>query len=184
MSGRKKKTFALLAVALFLVFGLRPDPGVYGLSATSPWWTEMTYMWMHASFIHYGMNLWVLWQLARLNPWRHLLAACAAAMLVPDFCLTATPTVGLSGMLFAAMGMMWYRFRDIRRSQLYFGALLALGLAAWALGAPVNPFIHIWCYAAGTVIGILIRPSWKRHGENCLRKTAGDLKRRTVRSTR
>ena len=155
-----------------MVMALHPDPHRYGLAATSPWWSGATYMFLHASFIHLGMNLWVLHQLLRHVSWKGLAAAFATGALIPGFCLTAAPTVGMSGALFAAIGMMWYKFRDFRRSQAYFCALIALGFAAWALGAPVNPFVHIWCYAIGFIIGILTKPSWKV-GDNCLKKTRG-----------
>lgn len=163
--------------------GLKPDPMRYGLSDTSPWWTGITYMSLHASIMHLAMNLWVLWQLMKCMAWKRLAAAFAVGAVIPAFCLTHLPTVGMSGALFAALGMLWYRFRDFTRSQLYFGALLAFGFAAWAFGAPVNPFIHLWCYAMGFIIGFLTRPSWN-NGNECLKKTTGDIAKGNAPSTR
>lgn len=119
-------------------------------------------MWLHASWVHLGMNLWVAWQLWGRVRMRELVPGVAIAMLVPDFCLCDIPTVGLSGLLFALLGVMWYRFRNKGRIQVLMWTLLLFSLGAWALGAAVNPFIHLWCYSTGLAAGVLVRPSWKR----------------------
>lgn len=72
-----------------------------------PWWNHLVYSFCHANVFHLGVNLIVLWSIRnRMSVWLALAVAVGASFL-PMY--VDGETMGLSGFLFGAFGIMWGR---------------------------------------------------------------------------
>jgi len=120
---------------------------------------RMLYHFFHANFLHALCNVWCLLALVFYYHirWPEFALAWAVAALVPAFCITA-PTVGLSGICFALMGIVFPR---VARKGLYLSwmaGFLALGFLFPAVAA----VLHLWCFAIGCAVGYIYSKQWIR----------------------
>lgn len=93
----------LLTCVSLAVFIASPDNA--GFFPGSSFVSHLTYSFCHANIFHLAANLVVLWSLRnRICLCASLFAAVLASFL-PTY--VSQPTVGLSGVIFAAIGIMW-----------------------------------------------------------------------------
>lgn len=117
---------------------------------------RLTYHFFHANVFHALINVWALLVVVfyyDVALWK-LLAAYAIAALVPSMILSDTPTVGLSGLCWALFGMI--SFNVVRRWywQAWMAAFLALGMII----PNIHGLLHLYCYLAGLLVGVLDMP--------------------------
>jgi membrane associated rhomboid family serine protease len=108
----------------------------------------------HANIFHALLNAWCLLSIVfyfRVNL-VHLLAAYVVAILAP----ATAPTVGLSAVCYALMGMI---FPQVQRKLYYTSYILAFILLGLFLGG-TNVYIHIYSYIAGLLVGLLSHYLW------------------------
>lgn len=135
------------------VAGLQPDPGelldLGGATGGAPWWTLVTANLLHAGPVHLALNL-LAWAfcaalLEREVGWPRMAILCAAggvsAMGLAILLQPQAVTVGLSGVLFAALGAAVVRDPHSTRT---------LGAVAWSV-LPIS-FIYTF-FSPGTSIG-------------------------------
>lgn len=126
----------------------------WGYTASSPWWTHLTYHFQHGNIFHLAANMVAIFimALSRRDPLWVWLASYALATACSFAVSSPLPTVGMSGMIMAyygivmAMGGGW-------RSVLYTAVLTAvfgvftIRMAAW---------LHMACLASGIIAGCLV----------------------------
>ncbi len=155
MEGRKTEKAAALWLSLILicVAVVHADWHSVGLYAGGPWWGRLSYMFFHANLLHAALNCWCLLSVVFLYEvrWSRLLLAAAIAASVPAAWLGAwfasllTPTIGLSGMVYALFGLLSF---DVRR-RWYYQCCMALYLALGFALPNSSAAVHLWCYLLG-----------------------------------
>lgn len=128
----------------------------YGITARANLIQRFTYSLLHANLLHLLMNLWCfvaavyLYRLSLL----HILGAYIIAVAIPPCCLTAIPTVGLSGVCFALFGLASFRVESPWRFHRWAACYIIAGI----LLPGINGFAHLYAYIAGAALSLLNRP--------------------------
>jgi membrane associated rhomboid family serine protease len=126
----------------------------------SPWWTCITASFIHANFIHLAINVAVFAMFSfygykRYN--RVVLIGFAIASLAFFVLRGATPSCGLSGVIFAIYGMLVTRC--MRRRDL----LLSAVCIAVTFIPPLNGMLHLVCWLVGFAIGYIHEKKVRHH---------------------
>lgn len=149
--------YVLALACAFFGFDMR-----WGYTATTPWWTHLTFHFAHGNIFHLAANMLVafLLLLNRKDRW-WLWPLCYAVAVACSFCVgTDKPTVGLSGTLLAYYGVICFKDGARWRSMLYtlvYMAVSFLFAARLAIG------LHLACLAVGSAIGGAML--WKKNIE-------------------
>ena len=175
--GEETKTAALILVTLCLVIhgmawlagGI--DLGRYSLVRGCSLMSRMSYHFLHTSMLHAVLNCWCLLSVVFVYrvPIYYLALAFVIATTIPSFLLSHCPTVGLSGVCFALIGMIVFQTK--RRWVFHLWVLLFVLLTSLmcsvmsAMGVGIvraNNVLHVYCYVVGLVISYLNSPA---HGK-------------------
>jgi membrane associated rhomboid family serine protease len=154
---------------------------LYGPSvAHGDWWRLVTSMFLHASILHIGFNMYVLWVIGTpveqyLGPTRYLglyfvsgLAGSAGALLQSPL----TPVLGASGAIFGVLGaMMILEWQVTGRLAGQAAALVAINLGL----SFVIPNISWGGHVGGLIGGILIMLAYGHWGGRRSRAQYGQL---------
>lgn len=139
------KTAALLIAAVAVAVAVATLPFAV---ATLP---AVVLLWplYHACWVHLGLNVWCLLVLV----WRmHCDVAMIFAALVIAWAFPyevfSVPTVGLSGVCWAMIGMLSPRVRQPEVWFTYISVYLAIGF----LLPGVNAWLHAWCFVWGWLL--------------------------------
>jgi membrane associated rhomboid family serine protease len=118
--------------------------------------SRLVYPFFHVSIIHALCNAWCLLSILFLCnvSWRRLLVAYVVAAGVPGVVLAAEPTVGLSTVVFALLGMVSFQ----AKRKLYFHSSMAVIILPGFLFAGINGWVHLYGYVAGLLVGFLNMP--------------------------
>src|SRR4051794_10979989 len=172
-SDRPVVTTALIAINLLIYFGsatngrINLDFGLYGPAvANGDWYRLVTAGFLHASIIHVGFNMYILWFLGNLlepalGPVRFF-ALYMASLLAGSFgALLLSPnalTVGASGAIFGLMGaaFVMQRARGIDPMQGGIGPLIVLNLVLSFVLSNVSIGGHLGGLIGGALAGWLI----------------------------
>ena len=110
---------------------------------------HFVYSFFHLNLFHLLINLMVLWSIKnRIDVTLSFVAAVASSFL-PMF--VTEPTMGLSGFLFSAFGIMWGktgRWKEAAKKAMPF-------ILFTMLLNDVNGLLHFWCFWLGYSIGFL-----------------------------
>lgn len=151
----KDASLVIVFVALaLLVLPLDVRLGAGLTSGDAATWRRLGYMWLHVGVVHALLNVWCLLSvvfLFRVGVGM-LLLAVGIAVSVPCFALADIPTLGLSGVCYALLGMVSWQVARKRRWHLWVVSFIVAGL----LIPGVAVGVHVWCYAAGVVAGVLV----------------------------
>lgn len=147
-------TFALILVTSSLLYV--PEWEAVGLTAHCHILQRLSYSFFHASFIHAAVNAWCFISILFLYhvTWRRLLAAYIIAVAAPDFVISSVPTVGLSAVCFALLGLIAFQVKR----QLYYNGCMVLYIGLGFLFPFVNGWLHLYSYVAGLFVGLLTMP--------------------------
>lgn len=146
----------LLYAVAAAIAALALSPWSVGVTPHASLWKRLLYPFFHAGILHAVCNLWCIIAMERyycLSPWLYL-TAYVIAVTVPDVVLTAQPTVGLSGVCFALMGLLTW----IVARRLYWTAWVVAFMAVGFIMPAVNAWLHVYCYTVGVIIGIFNAP--------------------------
>lgn len=157
LRNKKTKAFALALSLAMLALAFVPfDAEAVGLRSlsASPSWGGMgcgrlSYSFFHASLLHCLVNVWCFLSCVFLADvsFRKLALAYFAACSAPA--LSATPTIGLSGVCFALLGMVMWQSAGKLRYNMIIGVSV---LSVYALcPKAVNNGLHLYCYLLGVV---------------------------------
>lgn len=178
--GKETKTAALILTAICLaLYAAMPLPLLQqvGICKDSSILARFAYPLFHASFIHMSLNCWCLLSVVFIYdvPRKYLIIAYiiassfpvdTIAAIVPDAFPSAIPTVGLSGIDYALLGMVSFQ---AKRKLYYHTWVLSFvvicliysrlsSFCGYAIAAPNNA-LHIYCYVAGLLVGFLNSPA-------------------------
>lgn len=166
MVREKEAKIASLAVSavVIIIYILCTNVGDYGICAGAYFEQRVGYHFFHSSFLHMSLNLWCLLSIVFIydtSLFLFITAFVVASLFPVDTLATilpyntlSIPTVGLSGVCYALMGMIAY---NVRR-KLYYQAWLAFYIGIGFLFPNVNGWIHLYCYLAGLAVGYLNKP--------------------------
>lgn len=156
--GKIEKTAGLL-IALYVVICslvFVPDWDTVGAAAGCGMLQRLGYSFFHASVIHAAINAWCFVSILFLYnvTWLHMAVAYAIAVAAPNIALSSEPTVGLSAVCFALLGMIAFQVQR----KLYYNACMALYISVGFLFPLVNGWLHLYSYVAGLLVGVLNMP--------------------------
>lgn len=153
----KKKTLSLVIAIMILCLSFSDAQySDVGVSIQSQLKARLVYSFFHANIFHALVNLWCFLSIMfiyKASLWR-LLFAYVVAILVPDWALCDTPTVGLSCVCYAMLGT--YSFEVQRK--LYYFAWMAAYIGIGFILPGVNAMIHLYAYSAGLIYSLLFAP--------------------------
>lgn len=141
---------------------------------------RFAYSFFHASVVHALLNCWCLLSVVFIYniPLSYIAIAYFIAVTYPAGTLcelvgsggAPVPTVGLSAVCFALLGMAAFQVRRKLYFQVWVLSFIAMGfvlpslcvLCGLDVASPDN-ILHIYCYVAGLFVGFLDSPvPWKR----------------------
>lgn len=108
-----------------------------------PWWRHIAYCFSHANVWHLIINLYVLWSIRNKVSFIPAFVIAFVASYLPMY--VDKPTMGLSGFLFAAFGIMWGktgRWKEATRKVMPF-------VLCTMILPNVNGLLHLWCFWIG-----------------------------------
>lgn len=156
--------FVMVVCILGIAFGW--DTASVGISKHSPWVNRLLYHFAHAGIIHCLINSWCLVSIGTSFrvPLSYYLCAYVLSALCPCSFLGTIPTIGMSGICFALLGMVSWQARIVR-FHIWMALFIGIGyLTTLLLHRPLyNNLLHIYCYLAGVAVGFLDSPApWQR----------------------
>ena len=157
-SKKTAKVTAIIMAILICVITWQniPDWSEVGIHAGCGLEQRLLYPFFHANKLHAALNAWCLMSIVFLYDISlcRLCIAYAIAVLVPSFCLSEIPTVGLSGLVFVLFGSMSFEVRRKIYYQLCIITYLVLGFVL----PNTNGWIHLYGYLAGCMVALLNKP--------------------------
>lgn len=155
MPNKNAKIVTLIVAVVLIVlycFGVGETWGVFrGCNPTN----RLLYHFAHSSVLHMGINVWcfVCLVFAFDLPLSALLVAYVIAACTPLW--WDTPTIGLSAVCYALMGMQ----STHSCNKLRYHSFVSVALLAGLLMPHVNGVIHLYSYVAGVLFGIVKPPA-------------------------
>jgi membrane associated rhomboid family serine protease len=132
---------SLIAVLAYLL-GMHHEGG-----AGAPKWHALVYQWCHCNVWHLIANIYCVWMIARSN-YRVVARQVAYAYAISIVMVfLSVPTQGMSGIIYALLGMLSWQSARIRTYHLWMAGFLLLGLVL----PKVNVTLHLLCYGAGLI---------------------------------
>ena len=120
-----------------------------GFYVGSPWWNHLAYSFCHANLWHLAINMMVLWSIRNRISVFESLAVAVAASFLPMY--VDGSTMGLSGFLFSAFGIMWGKTGRLKDA-----FVKAMPFIVCTMIMPnVNGLLHLWCFWLGYSVGFL-----------------------------
>lgn len=157
---KKKAAKAISLLVSILVFCLSlqdiSDWSAVGIFTGCGLGCRLSYPFYHVGIVHALLNAWCLLSVVFIYD-ISMLRLCLAyiiAVFIPSICLSATPTVGLSGLVFALFGSISFEVGRKVYYQLWMLAYLIIGF----LFPNTNAWVHLYCYLAGCAVALLNKP--------------------------
>lgn len=145
-----------IAVIVLCILPINVDWAKVGIYTGCDLSCRLLYSFFHANILHAIMNVWCLLSVVfiyNIKLWL-LITSYVIAVSIPTFCLTPTPTVGLSGMVFALFAMLSF---SVAR-KLYYQSWMIAYLVIGFLMPNVNAYLHLYCYIIGFGVALLTKP--------------------------
>lgn len=155
---KKAKIISLILALAVIVISLIPHHSTlnlhFGLSQNATLHARLLYHFLHANILHALCNAWCLLALVFFYDVSclQLLLAFIIAATIPDAFLSASPTVGLSGICCALMALVI----PIVARKFYYISWVVVFLAFGFLLPAVNALLHIYCFVVGIIIAISV----------------------------
>ena len=150
---KKAKVAALVLVTVCVFLHMACDAQDYGVYSGCPVTVRVLYHFFHGGWLHLAVNSFVFLQLVFLCDFSltGIILAWAISSSVPV--MWDTPTVGLSGMIYAMFGMATWNARAPMAFVMCIGVYMAIGLS----NPSSNVCLHLFSYIAGLIVGILLK---------------------------
>lgn len=152
----KTLTLAFAVAVLMLAAFCHPAPDTVGIHIHCGIVQRLVYSFFHASIVHTLLNVWCLLSVVFIYNVRlsHLALAFLIAVLTPSCVLSDTPTVGLSALCFALLGLIIPQVKD----KIYYNTTIAAMIAVGFFFPGINGAIHLYSYVAGLLVGLINTP--------------------------
>lgn len=171
MDARKVEKITALLISAMIVclsFSGEWDWQTVGIYAGSNMPGRLLYPFFHTNMFHALLNSWCLLSIIFIYDIGigRLLSAYMIAVTVPVdtlgyFTTMDSPTVGLSGLVFALFGSISF---EVLRKQ-YYQLWMLFYLVAGFLFPGINAVLHLWCYVLGLIMALLNKPVKIMHHE-------------------
>lgn len=138
-----------------LLFFVQDDVGRFGICSGCGASARILYPFFHGNAFHLAINIFVFLQAVFLADVSFLAVLLSWIIASTVFPVTwSTPTVGLSGVIYALFGIITWR----SSSPLFFVSCTMLYVAIGLLNPASNTYLHLYSYAVGLLVGILGKP--------------------------
>lgn len=107
---------------------------------------RLSYHFFHASFLHWLLNVWCFLACVFLAN-ASFSKLCIAYLIACTAPASSVPTVGLSGVCFALLGLLMWQYPNKRRYNIIIG--ISILLTVLLCPHTVNNALHVWCYLLG-----------------------------------
>ena len=164
MDTRKVEKIAAIIIALSvtaLSFVHVGDWSAVGICCSCPLSNRLLYPFFHAGFLHVVLNAWCLLSVVFIYDVSYLrmLFAYVVAVTMPvdtlgTFLSLDSPTVGLSGVVYALFGTISFEVARKRYFQLWMLFYIGVGF----IFPNTNAWLHLYCYLCGLVFAFLNKP--------------------------
>lgn len=159
MNRKTEKSAVLIVIVLIMMSSMiyvTPDWNIVGLCKDSGILQRIVYSFFHVSVTHALLNSWCLVSIVFIHDisWKNLITAYVIAVSAPTFVLSITPTVGLSAVCFALLGIISIKARQ----KLYYNICISVYIILGLLLPGVNGWLHLYSYMAGLLVGLLNMP--------------------------
>lgn len=159
--GRYLKYIIVGVLVAVYMLTLGTDVSCWGYSTTSEWWKRFTYLFVHGNLLHLVLNAWGLYAfisvIERETVFSQafiLLSALAIGVLGTFGSEYDIATIGISGSVFALLGMRVYYYRE------RIWVMCVLGVMAAQIVYPffsmVNTKVHCLCIVYGIALMYII----------------------------
>ena len=138
---------------LYIVFGNKVE---YGITSTSPFYTHITYIFVHANFLHLAMNIFslgftlkLLKKMAGMKYYLLMTIGLISSFVASFISAEEVVTVGISGVIYALLGTYCYlRFDKLALKLL--GTLTIINIIQYIFGS-INVKIHLFSLIFGFI---------------------------------
>lgn len=158
-----KNTSLIICIILVMVFMWPSSTDwlqCYGLTSTSALTNRVLYLTLHANALHLSINMYaflILSFLSRARSW-NLFASALIAVTIPNALLSGVPMVGFSTVIYAMTGMILVS--DSRWKVLVAANVSIMMIQGLLIGIAWLP--HLYCFAAGLLVGLVFTPRLDR----------------------
>lgn len=152
-----KATSLILTLVVLILLCLPIDIKSAGISQGCTLWQRLSYPFLHGSILHAGVNCWCLLSICfnRNTPMWQLIAAYVIAVSYPSILMNShTATVGMSGVIFALLGIISLTSRKWYVNVAFIMAIILFGY----LLPNIDATLHLYCYLVGLIVGLLTKP--------------------------
>lgn len=157
-----KYIICIICIIVYFTSGIE-----LGYSVQSPLYTHITYMFQHATGLHLSINLLsfttIFISLQKINnrvTW--FIASIIIAVIASFFSMYKAPTVGLSGLIYAMLGiyiiqtMADHKVRIVNvKRYILFIAMIILSLLLSFFASHSNIILHTLCFVLGAITSAL-----------------------------
>lgn len=151
----RKKVIIWIIIALLTIICTIPfeDKISFGYSSRSEWWTHFTWVFFHVNYFHLAINTIGLYDVLKCENRKLKLVTVAyvCCILASYISCVEMPTIGLSGLVFAALAIRVSKTPTIR---LLSASAFGIGISFIMNG--VNPFAHLYSYILGFAYGFIL----------------------------
>lgn len=163
----------LFVLLFFIVFFLQPPLEVWGYSSNSPLILRgvreaggviphLTYMFLHANIIHLLVNsfsflsMWIIMKRFYRKGYFYFIPFILAVLtsFIP-LCIFDKPTVGVSGVIYAMIGMI-LPYYHIKKFYLFYISI-AVSLIISFYVPSINFYLHLFCFIGGILFTVFYK---------------------------
>lgn len=114
-------------------------------------WEHFTYVFSHANIFHLAVNSLAVWYL--FTSTKRITLAYIIAVICSFIAYSPLPTMGISSMLFALVGMNIFQYGKVKkRNVIFMTTYLIVGLFI----SNINGLLHILSFCCGAFISIIV----------------------------
>lgn len=151
-----------ISIILLFVWSINRyiDLSILAISENSPWWTCFTYSFLHVSFLHLAMNLFVIWANSRAISKRDLKYIIPLSFILAPLCgyLAASnlPTCGFSSVVWVIIG---YLVSGMKRKFMikWLSIIAFTNVFTFFFAENINTMIHVYSFVLSFILSIAIR---------------------------
>ncbi len=153
----KKATAIIIALATLVLYFVDINRYIYCLRVSAPIEARLLYPFLHVSLLHVLLNIYcfILLVFRYSCSISSMVLGYITCALCPEWLLTDTPTLGLSGMYFFLLGRITLGAHWSKSTYVWLVAMLLLGFVV----PSTNGSIHLYAYVVGLAIGWLVTPN-------------------------
>lgn len=153
----------IIILTVFFVLGQIINLNNLAVSDSSPWWTLFTFNFVHVSFLHYLINVFIFYTYSRVLNKKDILPVCILSLVITPIAayLTAqsVPTCGFSAVISVIMG---YYLTKVSRK--FFFKAMALILFSYVFTYLCSKGVNTGIHAVSFFTSLAVSFVWRKYG--------------------